>query len=62
MTTTEIITALLDEDDLARIDALARAHSLTREEMLAEIVRSGLLAHEQEEAGPVSRVRVKGTR
>jgi hypothetical protein len=44
--TSEIETVCLAEEEIMRLDALAAARGLTREEALAGILRSGLLAEE----------------
>jgi hypothetical protein len=58
MTTKEEILASLTDEDLARIDALARVDGVSREEMLAVVVRSGVEVLE----GPRSGVRRPGER
>ncbi len=47
--TPEPITACFEEEDLARIDALARLHGVTRDAMIARILRTGLV-HEERQA------------
>lgn len=42
MTGEDVITAHLDESELARIDALAQLHGIGRDAMLAVLVREGL--------------------
>lgn len=55
----EILTTILGEDIVARVDRLARERGLTRGQMLCTLVRSGILACESEEAPPASRRRPK---
>jgi hypothetical protein len=43
------VTATLDDQALARVDALARQYRITRDEMLARIFQTGLL-HEERHA------------
>jgi hypothetical protein len=52
----ETVHAQLTDEDLARIDALARERGITREEMLAAVIRSGVEACE----GPRSGVKGSG--
>jgi hypothetical protein len=56
MTREEEILATLTDEDLARVDALARADGVSREEMLCRVVRSGVEVCE----GPRSGVRGPG--
>ena len=46
---TSDISTPIDEDVLARIDVLARLHGVTRDQMIARIMRTGLL-HEERQA------------
>ena len=43
----EVITAALDDADLARVDALAAQHGVAREEMLARLAHVGVEALER---------------
>ena len=54
MTAEGMITTHLDEEDLARVDELAQQKGVSRDEMLAAVVRSGLLACEHEAASPAT--------
>lgn len=47
------VTTALDEDALARVDALALLYRITRDQMIARIVRTGLL-HEERQARETS--------
>jgi metal-responsive CopG/Arc/MetJ family transcriptional regulator len=38
----EVISVPLDQEELARIDALAKSHGFTREEMIVKLMRIGL--------------------
>jgi predicted transcriptional regulator len=53
------VTTPLDEEALARVDALARLHRISREQMIARIVRTGLL-HEEREAREANAGRAGG--
>ena len=44
----------LEGEDIERVDALAMQRGVTREEMLAMLVHTGLSVCEQEDAPPVS--------
>jgi hypothetical protein len=46
--TPELITTAFEEQDLARVDALARAYGVTRDEMIARLLRTGLLVTERQ--------------
>lgn len=43
-----VVTTTLDAEEIARIDALAVAHNLTREEMILLLLRRGLEACERD--------------
>jgi hypothetical protein len=43
----ELVTMLLDDVILARVDALARFYRVTRDEMLARILSTGIAALER---------------
>lgn len=53
-----IVTACLGGEEIARVDALAAQRGVTREEMLAAIIDTGLAVCEQEDAPPVSQRRL----
>lgn len=55
----EILTTILDADDLARVDSLAQERGVTRERMLGTLVRTGLLV--VEDAPPLTQRRPKGS-
>jgi hypothetical protein len=38
----ELVTMPLDEEEIARIDAMAKSHGITREEMIVKLLRIGL--------------------
>ena len=42
------VATLLDEDELARVDALARLYGASRDEMIARLFRTGLLVTERQ--------------
>jgi hypothetical protein len=42
------ILAFLEEDELARVDELALLYGATRDEMIARLFRTGLLATEKQ--------------
>jgi hypothetical protein len=50
----------LESEEIERVDALAVQRGITREEMLATLVQSGLSVCEQEDAPPVSQRRLTG--
>jgi hypothetical protein len=53
MSTPEVITTPLDKEELARIEAPAKSHGVTREEMIVELLRIGLpLFEEKDYAAP----------
>lgn len=58
MTHEKPIPTPLAEEDLARIDTLASLHRVTRDEMFARILNTGLLAEERQ--AREARVRSKG--
>jgi hypothetical protein len=43
----ELIPTQLDDEALARLDALARLHRIPREQMVARVFLSGLLSEEE---------------
>lgn len=58
MTPDEILTTVLDEEDLSRVDRFAQERGVTREQMLCTLVRFGLLV--LEDAPPATERRPKG--
>jgi hypothetical protein len=44
----ETITTVLDDERIARVDALAHLYGITRDEMLARIVVGGILMYERQ--------------
>jgi hypothetical protein len=46
--TPELVTTVLEEQDLVRVDALARTYAVTREEMIARLLRTGLVVTERQ--------------
>jgi hypothetical protein len=53
MSAPEVITTPLDQEELARIDALAKFHGVTREEMIVKLLRIGLpLLEEKDHEAP----------
>ena len=53
MSAPELIHTPLDEEQLALIDALAKAQGFTREEMIVKLIRIGLpLCEREAEEGP----------
>ena len=42
MSAPELVTMPLDEEEIARIDAMAKSHGITREEMIVKLLRIGL--------------------
>ena len=43
-----LIPTVLDQDELARVDALARLYGATRDEMIARLFQTGLLVTERQ--------------
>ena len=56
----KLIGTFLEDKDIARVDALAEQHEVTREVMLAMLVDSGLRALEEQNAIPESQRRLVG--
>lgn len=56
----KLIGTFLEDKDIARLDALAEQHGVTREVMLSMIVDSGLRVHEEQNAMPESQRRLVG--
>ena len=56
----KLVGTFLEDKDVARVDALAKQHEVTREVMLALLVDSGLRVHEEQQAMPESQRRLVG--
>jgi hypothetical protein len=68
MTTDEVITQILDEDELVRVDALAQSRGISRTRMFITCIHSGIATCEREDglagskhedAPPISQARPK---